>query len=106
LPHPYGARTTENYLNPAAFGQPDIGTLSTMSPRNILAPPNWQFDMALTRSFQVREAQKMEIRAEAFNVTNSLRKGAPNTVLNQNTFGQITTSGDARVMQLTLKFIF
>jgi hypothetical protein len=106
LPDPFGAKTLANYLNPAAFAQPEVGTLSPMSPRNILGPPNWQFDMALSRSFPIREAQKVEVRVEAFNVTNSLRKGNPNTVLNQNTFGQITTSGDARVMQFALKYGF
>jgi len=73
--------------------------------------------MALTRSFQIREAQRMEFRVEAFNVTNSLRKGNPGATaaapflpatnaINSNTFGQITTSGDARVMQFALKFVF
>jgi len=117
LVNPYGAKTLENYLNPAAFTQPDLGTLSTMSPRNIVGPANWQFDMALTRSFQIREAQRMEFRVEAFNVTNSLRKGNPGATaaapflpatnaINSNTFGQITTSGDARVMQFALKYLF
>ena len=105
-PNPYGDKTLANYLNPAAFAQPDLGTLSTMSPRNILGPPNWQFDMALSRIFQIREAQKIELRAEAFNVTNSLRMGNPNRALNQNTFGQINTSGDARVMQFAFKYMF
>jgi hypothetical protein len=117
LADPYGAKTLENYLNPAAFTQPDLGTLSTMSPRNIVGPANWQFDMALTRSLQIREAQRIEFRVEAFNVTNSLRKGNPGATaaapflpatnaINSNTFGQITTSGDARVMQFALKYLF
>jgi hypothetical protein len=46
--------------------------------------------MALSRVFAVREAQKLEFRAEAFNLTNSLRPGNPATNFNQNTFGQIT----------------
>jgi hypothetical protein len=62
--------------------------------------------LGLSRSFTPREAQKLEFRAEAFNVTNSLRKGNPNTALNSNTFGQITTSLDARIMQFALKYSF
>ena len=61
--------------------------------------------------------QKLEFRVEAFNVTNSLRKGNPGAAStapfisttvppNSNTFGQITTSGDARVMQFALKYVF
>jgi len=58
------------------------------------------------RIFQVREAHKMEFRAEAFNVTNSLIRGNPNTTLNSNTFGQINSSSDARIMQFALKYSF
>jgi hypothetical protein len=62
--------------------------------------------IALSRLFQVREAQKLEFRAEAFNVTNTLRKNDPATNLNQNTFGQISSSSDARIMQFALKYTF
>ena len=63
--------------------------------------------MALSRIFQVREAQRLEFRAEAFNVTNTARFGNPATNLNAlNTFGLITTSSDARVMQFALKYVF
>jgi hypothetical protein len=106
LEDPYGDKTVAKYLNPAAFAQPALGTLSTLAPRNILGPSNWQFDMALSRSFAIAEGQKMDFRLESFNVTNSLRKGNPTTALNSNTFGQITSSSDARVMQFALKYAF
>lgn len=57
-------------------------------------------------TFQFRETQRLEFRAEAFNVLNSLIRGNPSTNLNANTFGQITTSSDARIMQFALKFNF
>ena len=62
--------------------------------------------MALSRVFRVRESQRMEFRAEAFNVTNSLIRGNPALSLNSNTFGQINTSRDARIMQFALKYVF
>jgi len=117
LPNPYGDGSLKNYLNPRAFTQPDLGRLGNIGTYNILGPAFWQFDMALSRVFQLRESQKLEFRVEAFNVTNSLRKGNPGATsaapfisttvpLNSNTFGQITTSGDARVMQFALKYVF
>ncbi len=48
----------------------------------------------------------MELRAEAFNVTNSLVRSNPTTVLNSNIFGQINSSANARVMQFALKYTF
>jgi hypothetical protein len=62
--------------------------------------------MALSRNFQVRENQRMEFRAEMFNVTNSLIRDAPTTNFNSNTFGQINSSANARIMQFALKYVF
>jgi hypothetical protein len=117
LGNPYGDKSSlTNYLNPQAFAQPALGTIGNMGTYNIIGPSTFQFDMALSRVFGVREGQNIEVRAEAFNVTNSLRRGnpgvtaagntAPTVSLSSNTFGQILTSGDARVMQFALKYTF
>jgi len=106
LENPFLDRNSLNYLNPRAFAQPAIGTIGNMKPLNIVGPGTWQLDFELERILKTRETQKLEFRAEAFNVTNSLRKGNPNITLNSNTFGQITTSSDARIMQFALKYSF
>jgi hypothetical protein len=106
LASPYGNRDSLNYLNPSAFEQPALGTLGNMSRANVEGPGTWQLDIALSRVFQVREAQRLEFRAEAFNLTNSLRKGNPDNTVNNNIFGQINTSSDARIMQFALKYSF
>ena len=54
----------------------------------------------------MREMQRLEFRGEAFNVTNSLIRDNPTTTLNSNTFGQITSSLNARIMQFVLKYVF
>ena len=107
LGDPYGDRnSTARYLNPAAFAQPALGTIGNVRPFSIEGPGYWQLDMAVSRSFQIREAKKLEFRAEAFNLTNHFIPKDPNLNFNANTFGQITTSGDARVMQLALRYAF
>jgi hypothetical protein len=110
LEDPFGDKNSlTRYLNPNAFAQPALGTIGNMRPFNILGPGTWQLDLALSRTFRPRETQRLELRAEVFNVTNSFRPGpdnAPNTTLNNNTFGQITTSSDARIMQFALKYGF
>ncbi len=106
LANPYGNKSLTNYLNPAAFGLPATGTLGNMRPRNIQGQGTWQFDVALSRIFRVRENQRLEVRAEAYNLTNSLHPGNPITTLNSGIFGQINTSGDPRIMQFALKYLF
>ena len=77
-----------------------------MAPFSIEGPGYWQLDLALARIFQIRESRKLEFRAEAFNVTNRFIPMDPNVNLNANTFGQITTSGNARIMQFALRYAF
>src|SRR5215471_15462298 len=106
LGNPYGDKTAGNYLNSAAFRLPALGTFGTVGRSSILGPGGWTFDVALSRTFNVKEAQKVEFRAEAFNVTNTVHFNNPTTDFDSNTFGQVTTARDPRIMQFALKYIF
>ena len=57
---------------------------------NVKGPGLWQFDLSLTRTFPVREMQKVEFRAEAFNVLNNVIVMNPTFDLNSNLFGKVT----------------
>ena len=83
-----------------------MGTIGNMAANSIRGPGNWQFDAALSRTFQVNERQKLEFRAEAFNVTNSVKLTNPDNSLNSTTFGQIQSAQDPRIMQFALKYFF
>jgi hypothetical protein len=107
LVNPYGDRNSlTNYLNPAAFALPDLGTVGNMRPNNIQGPGYWGLDVALSRTFQFRESHRLEARFEAFNLTNSLRRGNPDTTLGAGSFGRILTAADPRIMQFSMKYIF
>ncbi|OFV91240.1 MAG: hypothetical protein A3H28_13385 [Acidobacteria bacterium RIFCSPLOWO2_02_FULL_61_28] len=101
----------DRYLNPAAFTPPAVGTLGN-SPRNgVVGPRTWTFDMALSRTFLLTEAYRLEVRAQAYNVFNSFRAGDPAdgeflANLGSSTFGQIRTALDPRILELALKFAF
>jgi len=65
--------------------------------------------MGLTRTFQVRENQSIEFRAEAFNAPNHVIPADPNVTLNSANFGKILNyrlGNSPRVMQLALKYVF
>jgi hypothetical protein len=106
LEDPYGDKTVGYYLNPKAFAQPATGTIGAIGRNSIAGPGLWQFDIAVSRTFQLREQQKLEFRADAFNVTNSFHPGNPTVNLNSGNFGQITSAADPRIMQFALKYIF
>jgi hypothetical protein len=106
LVNPYGDKSVSNYLNPAAFALAPLGRYGNIGAGNIVGPGTWQFDAALARTFQLRESQKVEFRAEAFNLTNSSHMNNPTTVLNSNIFGQVTSARDPRIMQFALKYFF
>jgi len=102
----YGDKTPSNYRNSAAFALPATGTLGNIGASSIAGPGYWTFDLALAKTLKVRESKSLEFRAEAFNLTNSVRYNNPTSNLNTNTFGQITTAQDPRIMQFALKSVF
>ena len=106
LASPYGDGSVKNFLNPKAFMAPLPGTLGSLGRAAIRGPATWQFDVALSRSFRFKEAQRVEFRAEAFNVTNSFRMDSLDSSSTSSTFGQVTSARDPRIMQFALKYFF
>jgi carboxypeptidase family protein len=109
LANPYGDRSAlSGYFNVAAFAQTLPGTYGNVGVGTVVGPGFWEWDEAISRQFRIREGQLLEFRAEAFNVTNSLRRGNPGTTLsNANTFGVIQSSvGGPRILQFALKYVF
>lgn len=93
------------------------GTLSSLRRNNVPGPSFFQIDMDVSRAFRIREKQEIEFRAEAFNLTNSMRPGISlpslqagasglNLIYGTPTFGQITSALDPRILQLAMIFKF
>jgi Carboxypeptidase regulatory-like domain len=109
-------RPNTQYLNPVAFAPPALGTLGSLGRTTLKLPPAWQFDVALARTFRVREAQTLEFRAEAYNVLNSFRVGVPpgsansaqaiDTNLSSSQFGKVRLALEPRILQFALKYLF
>jgi hypothetical protein len=106
LDDPYGARTINNWLNPAAFAQPALGTYGNSIRNAYDGPGRKVVDLSLVRAFRFMSSHQIEARIEAFNAFNWFLLGNPNTTLSSATFGRITTADDPRVMQFALKYEF
>ena len=110
LSDPYTAdKAFSQYFNPAAFAQPVLGTYGNLGRNTVRGPGLLRLDMGLTRTFQVRENQSIEFRAEAFNAPNHVIPADPNVTLNSANFGKILNyrlGNSPRVMQLALKYVF
>ena len=103
----YGAKTLNAYLNRAAFAQPDSGTFGNFVRNSLTGPAFWKIDLALTRLVPLSATQNVELRLEAFNVTNHFNWGQPNSNLLSSTFGRILSmTGDPRILQFGIKYGF
>ncbi|PYS43160.1 MAG: hypothetical protein DMG14_01690 [Acidobacteria bacterium] len=99
-------KNNDVWINPAAYTQPATGTYGNAGRLSILGPGSIRIDMGLSRTFQVRENQSVQLRVEAFNAPNHLNPGNPNVTFNNQNFGRILSAGDPRLMQVGLKYTF
>lgn len=116
LDNPYGNKTLNNYLNPAAFAYPAPGALGSHRRASFEGPGYWSIDLALSRRVPLGTTQYLELRVETFNLLNHFNWGNPGPLLgttartvnfDAGNFGQITTqAGSPRVLQFGLKYGF
>jgi hypothetical protein len=97
------------WLNPAAFdittptAQQRYGNLGFNALRG---PGALTLDLALHKTFKVREKQTLTFRVEAFNFLNHPVFNNPVSSVADPTFGFITGANDGRNVQLALKYVF
>ena len=104
-PYPSG-QNVNNWISRSAFATPAPGSYGDLGVFNMKGPGLFQFDVALSRTFAVRERQQVQVRAEAFNILNHANFNTPVSTLNSGAFGQIQSALDPRIMQFALKYVF
>jgi hypothetical protein len=100
--------TPTAYLDRTAFVAPaayTVGNLPRTGAYGLNAPFNSGIDVSLRREFVLHESIRLAIRADAFNVNNAVRFGAPATNPDQTNFGTITSQAN-RAMQLNARITF
>lgn len=98
----------DRYFNTAAFTQPapfTFGNVSRTLP-DVRGPALINFDLSLLKNIAITERVKAQLRGEAFNAFNNTNFGLPGTTFGAPGFGQITSAGAARIIQVALKLNF
>ncbi len=98
--------TTSAWFNQAAFAKQPLGTFGNSGRDALVAPGSINWDMALSRNFQMKERWTMHVRADVFNVMNHANWNAPTNSITSGTFGQITSFGSPRIIQVAMKLYF
>lgn len=101
-------RSLDRYFDTSAFAPAptySLGSDSRTQPR-LRTPGIKTFDIMLARTQTIRERVNLQFRAEFFDAFNSPQFGAPNGSVTATNFGQITSAGGSRQIQLGLRLSF
>jgi len=105
-----------NYLNPAAFSRPALGTFGSLGRGVIRMPSRKNFDFSVNKNWRIGERYGIQFRTEMFNVFNHVNyvslttadlgfgnSATPNLSGN---FGQYNRDAGPRELQFGFKFTF
>jgi hypothetical protein len=108
-----GSKACVNWFNKDAFTVPVIGPAGTgfgnIVKGSLRGPGNTVWHAAMVRTFPLFGERSVQFRAEYFNILNHTLLNNPNTsapIGSSTSFGTITGTGDPRIAQFALKFVF
>ena len=95
------------YFDTAAFSAPAQDTWGSLT-RNgsIRGPGFWNLDASLVKRLRFGDKVNAELRADAFNLTNTPHFNNPNGSFGQATFGEINSSFGQRLVRFGARVIF
>ncbi len=100
----HGIGAGHNWFDPTAFAQPagcpktgacplEYGTTMGNVGRNAYYGPGYiQDNLSLFKTFPIRESVSLEMRADAFQLSNSPQFASPSSSITSTTFGQVTST--------------
>jgi hypothetical protein len=96
------------YFDVSQFTVPEAFTFGNVSRTlsDVRGPSRVNYDLALQKSFLLREPVSLLFRAEAFNLTNTPYFLTPGEALGSQTFGVINAATGERQVQFSLKLLF
>jgi len=105
---PAGSQSITNWFNAACVALPtDPSQPFGNAPRNnVRGPSFWQVDLAASKNIALGERAKVQLRVEAFNLFDRVNFTPPAGNRSNSTFGTITSTFDARQVQLGVKVLW
>jgi len=82
-----------------------VNTPGNAGPTSAWGPGAWTTDLSLVKRLTFGR-YTADLRAEAFNLFNTVNYGQPNGSFGSASFGQITSAGDPRIIQFAVRFGF
>jgi len=100
------SRQLASCFDASAFALPAAFTFGN-APRNLLrGTKSVTTDLSLMKNVPLRNGAQFQFRAEIFNVFGTVNYGGPNGVFNSASFGQISSAGSMRQVQLGARVSF
>ena len=95
------------YNNNAAVTNAALRTYGSLGRNAFRGPDRTNVNLTLGKVTDLyHESVKLEIRADFFNLFNHAQFDVPNTSITSGTFGQISSTADPRIIQLSARFSF
>jgi hypothetical protein len=105
-PNGFDGRTVQRWFDTTAFTQAPVFTIGNSSRNPVRGPGLQSADLMVGKTFRLTDRAGVELRAEAFNVSNTPPLGDPNGSFGSAAFGSITTAGNPRVFELVARLRF
>ncbi len=103
------AQKVVEYFNIAAFSPVPVGTATgegNTQMNLMIGPGKKNTDLTAAKDLILKGENRMQFRADAFNVFNNVNLGNPTAQLNSANDGVINSAAAGRILQLTLKYTF
>jgi outer membrane receptor protein involved in Fe transport len=97
----------QKYFDTSAFSAPAQNTWGNLTRNGSISGPGfWNLDASLVKRLTFGQRVNVELRADAFNLTNTPHFNNPNGSFGQATFGEISSSFGERLVRFGARVIF
>ncbi|MDE3136155.1 MAG: TonB-dependent receptor [Acidobacteriota bacterium] len=103
-----GPGNTGEFFDTAAFVLPPAGQYGDAARNTICGPSQFSLNMGLDRSFVFGQdrLRRLDVRWEVQNLTNTPNFTGLDTVVNSTSYGRVTSVGNMRTMNITVRMSF